>query len=115
MREVEVVIVSDTTCSAALNGISEDMLCAGARGKDACIGDSGGPFTVKNAGNRHELVGVVSWGLGCAVVSLSQLNHQLSKHFVQDGLYGVYSEVAMLRIWIDRKIAANGGATFVPT
>ena len=81
MREVEVVIVSDTTCSAALNGISEDMLCAGARGKDACIGDSGGPFTVKNAGNQHELVGVVRWGLGCAVVSWSPLVHQLSVHF----------------------------------
>ena len=33
-------------------------------------------------------------------------------HFGQDGLYGVYAEVAQLRTWIDQKIAANGGATF---
>ena len=32
-------------------------------------GDSGGPFTVKNSGtNKHDLVGVVSWGDGCAAV-----------------------------------------------
>lgn len=119
MREVEVPIVSDTTCAAAsgaavtfsdgagscttqalnYNGkISEDMVCAGAQGKDACQGDSGGPFTVKSVANQHELVGVVSWGYGCAA----------------DGLYGVYSEVAKLRTWIDTKIAANGGATFTP-
>lgn len=119
MREVEVPIVSDTTCAAAssasvtfsdgnggcttqafnYNGkISEDMVCAGAQGKDACQGDSGGPFTVKSATSQHQLVGVVSWGYGCAA----------------DGLYGVYSEVAKLRTWIDTKIAANGGATFTP-
>ena len=91
MKEVEVPIVSDTTCAAAsgaavtfsdgagscttqalnYNGkISEDMVCAGAQGKDACQGDSGGPFTVKSVANQHELVGVVSWGYGCAAVSI---------------------------------------------
>ena len=35
-------------------------------------GDSGGPFTVKNSGtNQHDLVGVVSWGDGCAAVRIS--------------------------------------------
>ena len=34
-------------------------------------GDSGGPFTVKNSGtNKHDLVGVVSWGDGCAAVGM---------------------------------------------
>ena len=31
---------------------------------------------------------------------------------LQDGLYGVYSEVAKLRTWIDETIAANGGASY---
>ena len=31
---------------------------------------------------------------------------------LQEGLYGVYAEVAELRTWIDTKIAANGGATY---
>merc|ERR1711990_808116 len=117
LLEVEVPIVSDTVCEAAssdsvtstVNGqcvttsrnyngvISSEMVCAGSSGKDSCQGDSGGPFTVKSSStSQHDLVGVVSWGYGCAA----------------DGLYGVYAEVAQLRTWIDEKIAANGGATF---
>ena len=89
LREVAVSIVSNAVCEAAsspsvtvsdvygrckteafsYNGkISHDMLCAGAQGKDGCKGDSGGPFTVET-NNQHELVGVVSWGRGCAQVS----------------------------------------------
>jgi len=118
LQEVQVTIISDEQCdslsspavltqgprgkcthgAASYSGaISEDMICAGAFGKDSCQGDSGGPLTVKKrTTQKHELVGVVSWGYGCA----------------RDGLAGVYAEVAKLRGWIDAKIAANGGATF---
>merc|ERR550519_692520 len=75
--------------------ISADMLCAEAAGKDSCQGDSGGPFTVDVEG-QHHLVGVVSWGFGCAVA----------------GLPGVYSSVSAQREWVDQKINANGGASF---
>ena len=53
--------------------ISADMVCArslfdGAMSGGTCQGDSGGPFTVKNRRGQHHLVGVTSWGGGCAQV-----------------------------------------------
>ena len=45
-------------------------------------------------------------------LSHSQHCHLSTSIWSQDGLYGVYAEVAQLRTWIDEKIAANGGATF---
>ena len=53
--------------------ISPDMVCAttpfGKERGDTCQGDSGGPFSVRNSLGHHELVGVTSWGDGCAEVS----------------------------------------------
>ena len=47
--------------------MSEDIqFCAGNdKGQDACAGDSGGPYIVKKFG-RNFLIGVVSFGRGCA-------------------------------------------------
>ncbi|WP_234322744.1 S1 family peptidase [Streptomyces sp. NRRL S-350] len=69
LRGVEVPIVPDQTCAHAYPGGQDGkfdargMVCAGEEkgGKDACQGDSGGPLIV---GGR--LVGLVSWGTGCA-------------------------------------------------
>ena len=68
---------------------------------------------MKNAlTKKHDLVGVSSWTYGCAVVSVFFAVHKISHSPSQDGLYGVYAEVAKHRTWIDEKIAANGGASF---
>ncbi|MFD7502785.1 S1 family peptidase [Streptomyces sp. NPDC059850] len=70
LRATEVRILADSTCRSAYPGNAEgdyqsaSMVCAGVPGggRDACQGDSGGPLV---AGGR--LVGLVSWGSGCAV------------------------------------------------
>ena len=70
----DVVSSVNGTCLYYTNGsfvgmISKEMLCVGSdQGSGSCMGDSGGPFTVKQDG-KHFLVGVVSWGFGCADVS----------------------------------------------
>ncbi len=64
LRQVGVPIVSNADCARAVPNFRPDgMVCAGLPegGKDACEGDSGGPMVV-----RGRLVGVVSYGKGCA-------------------------------------------------
>jgi len=68
--------------------ITSRMLCTYGERKDACQGDSGGPLIWENkAEKRYELVGVVSWGIGCA-----QKEHP-----------GVFAKVAYYITWILKK------------
>jgi trypsin len=85
LRKVSVPVISRATCRAqyGTSDITDNMFCAGleAGGKDSCQGDSGGPI-INSAG---ALVGVVSWGSGCA----------------RPDLAGVYTRIGNYVSWIN--------------
>jgi len=87
-------VINYTECDRNYPGqITDSEVCAGIgnyQEKDTCQGDSGGPLTVKNAAGQFELVGLVSWGEGCA-----------------SGKPGVYASVPHLKSWVTDTIAAN--------
>lgn len=59
--------------------ITDGMLCAGildVGGKDACQGDSGGPL----AFDRDIVVGITSWGYGCADAVYPGVNARVSHY-----------------------------------
>jgi hypothetical protein len=76
LQQAAVPIQSDATCLSELGRYFKGatMLCAGTKassptatdGVDSCKGDSGGPMVVADGNGGWKLVGVVSWGLGCA-------------------------------------------------
>jgi secreted trypsin-like serine protease len=96
LNKVKLPIVSNDVANGpnSYNGaIDESMIAAGYAngGKDACDGDSGGPLLAHDSAHEAVLVGVVSWGNGCA----------------EAGQYGIYANVAVARSWIEDTIRAN--------
>jgi trypsin len=71
LREVDLPVVTRASCQAALSDtgrlILDSHLCAGlsSGGRDTCNRDSGGPLIARSFG-QDVLVGITSWGVGCA-------------------------------------------------
>ena len=92
LRQVRVKLIADEICKRRDwygNVFDEStVLCAGYAegGKDACVGDSGGPLQCRRADGIWKLVGLVSWGTGCADAKKP----------------GVYTRVESMLDWISK-------------
>jgi len=66
--------------------LSDSEICAGGvKGKDACTGDGGSPLVCQAQSGRWTVVGLVTWGVGCA-----------------SEVPGVYAKVSYFKDWINR-------------
>lgn len=95
LSNVNVKQLPTSLCKTAYgNGISSKLhVCAGYEqgGKDSCQGDSGGPLIIRDGPTGHLLIGVVSFGRGCA----------------RAGYPGVYGRTSAYRDWIFETVAQN--------
>lgn len=100
MMGAAVPLRTSDDCQAAFPApdyvINAGHVCAGGGDTDACQGDSGGPLVCCNEGAKLRalecrLVGVTSWGVGCAT----------------PGLPGVYTKVAHYQQWLEEQMSNN--------
>uniref|UniRef100_G1RLC0 Plasma kallikrein n=1 Tax=Nomascus leucogenys TaxID=61853 RepID=G1RLC0_NOMLE len=96
LQKVNIPLVTNEECQKRYQDykITQRMVCAGYKegGKDACKGDSGGPLVCKHNG-MWRLVGITSWGEGCA----------------RREQPGVYTKVAEYMDWILEKTQSSDG------
>ncbi|XP_065604206.1 coagulation factor VII-like [Cyrtonyx montezumae] len=95
LMRVRLPIVSMDVCQhSTARLVTDSMFCAGygTEAADACRGDSGGPFAAPFH-NTWFLLGVVSWGDGCA----------------ERGKYGVYTRVSNYIPWIKETVESVAG------
>lgn len=77
LMQVGLSVFPETKCaqvSSYRGSLGPGVICAGSviAGRDSCSGDSGGPLT-RSQGRERVLVGVVSWGKGCALPGVPAL------------------------------------------
>uniref|UniRef100_A0A2C9H4V4 Phenoloxidase-activating factor 2 n=1 Tax=Anopheles melas TaxID=34690 RepID=A0A2C9H4V4_9DIPT len=102
LKKVELPVVPHATCQETMRSqrvgnrfvLDQSFLCAGGvAGQDMCRGDGGSPLVCPIPGSptQYYQAGIVAWGLGCG----------------EDGIPGVYGNVAFFRDWIDQQLMEN--------
>lgn len=89
LRAAQIRVMRRARCRTLYRGratITRMMFCASAAGRDSCSGDSGGSVSRNNT-----LIGIVSFGYGCA----------------RSRYPGVYTVVSTIRDWANNVMANN--------
>lgn len=97
LKKIRLSVVDSRKCESLLWNtrlgryfkLHDSFICAGGeKDKDACYGDGGSPLVcpLRGSSDRFQLVGLVSWGLRCGV----------------ENIPGVYTNVQLLRPWIEQ-------------
>lgn len=98
LQEVQLPVISSEECRRRtlflpIYQITDNMFCAGYEkgGRDACLGDSGGPMMCQKSDGHWILMGITSNGDGCA----------------RAGRPGVYTKVTNYLNWIRSVLASK--------
>lgn len=105
MKKVDLPVVDSSACQRTLQStrlgprfrLDSSFICAGGEpGRDTCQGDGGAPLACPTSGqgNRYVQSGIVSWGIGC-----------------KENRPAVYTNVAVLRDWVDQEMTTMGFGT----
>jgi trypsin len=86
LKSVDVEAVADADCTTnGMMGFAPDSeICAETLGGDSCQGDSGGPLFGNLADGRRVQVGIVSYGLGCAVPEFPGVYGEVNNPSIHD-------------------------------
>lgn len=93
LLEATLATTPNTICTRKIQKLMSEMpdyahpfqltaaqVCAGRRGKDTCQGDSGGPLIKVNKNGCPYQIGVVSWGVKCAVEDVPSVYTKVSHY-----------------------------------
>jgi secreted trypsin-like serine protease len=82
LRQAAVLPVPAAACAERLGGAGIDatQLCAGAGPEETCVGDSGAPLVAQDPGGVDRVIGLVSFGSGCAVALPVTVYTRVSAH-----------------------------------
>nr|AQS60675.1 serine protease snake-4 [Sogatella furcifera] len=94
LQKVDINIISNEQCRRIFRhpeltqGIVDEMVCAGEKGRDTCLGDSGGPLQFAKNNNRcvYYIYGLTSFGGN------------------ECGEMGVYTKVSSYLNWIEKEV-----------
>jgi secreted trypsin-like serine protease len=115
LRAASVPIIADSTCgsSGVYGGAFQaaTMVCAGYLGGaiDTCYGDSGGPLQAGVADGSYRLVGITSWGDGCAYQNAPGVYTRVAEAAIRDAIVARVDQFEADLGLPDEQIIGSGG------